>query len=118
MDFDFPPTEHLGATYNFTPNEKWYSEVRMSSLRFADYCSASFVSGDGLVMTNHHCGRQSITEVSGEGEDLHKSGFWATTLQDERKVPGLFVEQLIYIEDVTSQIREAIDAGSTDEEKN
>jgi hypothetical protein len=115
--FDFPPTEHLGATYNFTPDEDWYNNVRMSSLRFADYCSASFVSGDGLVMTNHHCGRQSITEVSGEGEDLHKSGFWATTLQDERKVPGLFVEQLIYIEDVTSQIREAIDAGSTDEEK-
>jgi len=73
--FDFPPTDHLKSTYNFSPDDDWYSDVRMSALRFADYCSASFVSGDGLVMTNHHCGRESITEVSKEGEDLHKSGF-------------------------------------------
>jgi hypothetical protein len=68
-------------------------------------------------MTNHHCGRESITEVTRKGEDLHKSGFWAVTLADERKVEGLFVEQLVYIEDVTDQIRAAVDAGKTDDEK-
>lgn len=115
--FDFPPTDHLKSTYNFSPDDEWYSNVRMSALRFADYCSASFVSADGLVMTNHHCGRESITGVSKEGEDLHKSGFWASTLAEERKVDGLFVEQLVYIEDVTSKIREAMDSGTTDDEK-
>ncbi len=115
--FDFPPTDHFKSTYDFSPDEDWYNNVRMSALRFADYCSASFVSEDGLVMTNHHCGRQSITEVTKEGEDLHKNGFWAPTLADERKVDGLFVEQLVYIEDVTAKIREAMDAGTNDEEK-
>jgi len=115
--FDFPPTDHLKSTYNFSPDDEWYSNVRMSALRFADYCSASFVSADGLVMTNHHCGRESITGVSKEGEDLHKSGFWASTLAEERKVDGLFVEQLVYIEDVTAKIREAMDSGTTDDEK-
>ncbi|KAB2907547.1 MAG: S46 family peptidase [Ignavibacteriales bacterium] len=115
--FDFPPTDYFTAAYDFTPGSAWFDNVRMSALRFANYCSASFVSEDGLVMTNHHCGRESITEVTRDGEDLHRDGFWAPTLDDERKVPGLYVEQLVYIEDVTDQIRAAMDAGTTDEEK-
>lgn len=115
--FDYPPTKYFSEAYNFTPTEEWYSNVRMSALRFSSYCSASFVSGDGLVMTNHHCGRESITGVTKEGEDLHKDGFWAPTLEDERKVPGLYVDQLVHIEDVTKQVQDAIDAGKNDAEK-
>lgn len=115
--FDFPPVEYFKEAYNFTLTDDWLNNVRMSALRFANYCSASFVSGDGLVMTNHHCARESVTEVTMEGEDLHKYGFYAEKLEDERKVPGLYVDQLVLIEDVTKEIHDAIDEGKTEEEK-
>jgi hypothetical protein len=115
--FDFPPKVHFAQTYNFVPSDDWFNHVRLSALKFATYCSASFVSGDGLVMTNNHCSRENILKVQKEGEELNETGFWAETLEDERKVPGLFVDQLVLIKDVTAEIQAAIDKGSTEEEK-
>lgn len=115
--FDFPPTDYIAETYDFTPDEAWYEKARLSSLRFADYCSASFVSEDGLVMTNHHCARQSVAEVTQEGEDPHSDGFYAQTLEDERPVPSLFVDQLALIEDVTERVHEAANQVETPEER-
>lgn len=115
--FDFPPVDYFKEEYNFRPTDEWLDNVRMSALRFASYCSASFVSEDGLVMTNHHCGRQSITQVNQEGEDLHTNGFIASKLEDERPVPGLFVDQLVLIKDVTNEVHHAIDKGADDAEK-
>ncbi|MGE5682680.1 MAG: S46 family peptidase, partial [Bacillota bacterium] len=115
--FDNPPVEYFKETYRFNPTPEWFDKARKSALRFASYCSASFVSEDGLVMTNHHCGRESVTEVNKEGEDLHKTGFWAPTLADERPVPGLFVDQLVLIKDVTKEVQDAINSGKTDAEK-
>jgi hypothetical protein len=89
----------------------------MSALRFANYCSASFVSEDGLVMTNHHCARQSITQITQDGEDLNSNGFIAQTLQDERPVPGLYVDQLVLFKDVTDEVIDEINKGTTDEER-
>ncbi|MDP4172826.1 MAG: S46 family peptidase [Bacteroidota bacterium] len=115
--FDNPPVDYFKQAYGFNPSPEWFDKARKSALRFASYCSASFVSEDGLVMTNHHCGRESVTEVNKEGEDLHKTGFWAPTLADERPVPGLFVDQLVLIKDVTKEVQNAINSGKTDEEK-
>lgn len=115
--FDFPPLDYFQSEYGFRPTQEWLDNVRMSALRFADYCSASFVSEDGLVMTNHHCGRESVSQVEKEGEDLHGDGFIAMKIEDERKVPGLFVDQLIKIIDVTKEIQSAIDKGKDIEEK-
>lgn len=115
--FDFPPKNYFSQTYNFTPDDNWFNHVRLASLKFATYCSASFVSGDGLVMTNNHCSRENILKVQKEGEDLNETGFWAETLEDERKVPGLFVDQLVLIKDVTDEVQKAIDKGLTEEEK-
>lgn len=115
--FEYPPMDYFSQAYNFQPDEKWFEHVRMSALRFANYCSASFVSGDGLVMTNHHCARQSITQVTKDGEDLHETGFIAATLQDERPVPGLYVDQLVLFKDVTDEVIDAINEGKTDEER-
>jgi len=115
--FDFPPVDYFEEAYGFRPTQDWLDNVRMSALRFADYCSASFVSEDGLVMTNHHCGRESVSEVQKESEDLHKDGFYAFKLEDERKVPKLFVDQLIKIVDVTKEIQAETDKGKTIEEK-
>ena len=115
--FEYPPMDYFNQAYNFQPDEEWFEHVRMSALRFANYCSASFVSEDGLVMTNHHCGRQSITQVTKEGEDLHENGFIAQTLEDERPVPGLYVDQLTLFKDVTDEVIDAINKGKTDEER-
>ncbi len=115
--FEYPPLNYFDQTYNFKPDNDWFAHVRMSALRFANYCSASFVSADGLVMTNHHCARQSITQVNREGEDLHANGFIAETLQDERPVPGLFVDQLVLFKDVTDEVIDAMNEGKTDEER-
>ena len=115
--FDYPPLNYFKQEYNFKPTQEWLDNARSSALRFANYCSASFVSADGLVMTNHHCGRQSVAKVSKEGEDLFDNGFFAKTLADERKVPGLYVDQLVLIKDVTSEVQAAIDSGKTDKEK-
>ncbi len=115
--FDYPPLKYFKEKYNFTPSEQWLNNVRMSALRFANYCSASFVSADGLVMTNHHCGRESVAEVTKPGEDLFDNGFYAKTLADERPVPGLYVDQLVAIKDVTNEIQTAMNQGTTPEEK-
>ncbi|MDR3628469.1 MAG: S46 family peptidase [Ignavibacteriaceae bacterium] len=115
--FDYPPLEYFQKEYNFQPNEEWLNNVRMSALRFANYCSASFVSADGLVMTNHHCGRESVEQVTKPGEDLYNNGFYAATLEDERPVKGLYVDQLVLIKDVTNEIHSAMSLGTTPEEK-
>lgn len=106
--FDNPPKDYFQKTYKFTPDDKWFDEARLASLRFADYCSASFVSANGLVMTNHHCARESGTGVTRKGEDLNATGFFAKTAAEERKVDGLFVDQLVRIEDITKRIQDAM----------
>jgi hypothetical protein len=112
--FEYPPIKYFEEEYGFTPDEKWFNHVQLSTLKFADYCSASFVSEDGLVMSNHHCARESVTEVQKEGEDLHKDGFIAWDLSDERPVPNLYVEQCVGIEDVTDEIKKALESAQTD----
>jgi len=115
--FDYPPVDYFEKEYGFKPSEEWLNNVRMSALRFANYCTASFVSANGLVMTNHHCGRGPVTQVTKDGENLMDNGFVAETLEDERPVPGLYVEQLELIKDVTDQVQAAIDEGKTPEER-
>ncbi|MVM33368.1 S46 family peptidase [Spirosoma sp. HMF4905] len=115
--FDNPPKDYFQKTYNFTPDEKWFDETRLASLRFADYCSASFVSANGLVMTNHHCARESGTGVTRKGEDLNATGFFAKTAAEERKVDGLFVDQLVKIEDITKRIQDAMAGAASQPEQ-
>ncbi|GAB3323870.1 S46 family peptidase [Larkinella ripae] len=115
--FDTPPQDYFQKTYGFTPDQKWFDEVRLASLRFADYCSASFVSANGLVMTNHHCARESGTGVQRKGEDLNSSGFFAKTFTEERKVPNLYVDQLLKIEDITTRVQATMAGGKSETEQ-
>lgn len=115
--FDYPPVDYFEKEYGFRPSEEWLSDVRMSALKFASWCSSSFVSEDGLVMTNHHCVDFITSQIEKEGEDIKKNGFYAQTLADERKIPGVFVDQLVLIEDVTDEILGAMTKGQTAEEK-
>ena len=115
--FDNPPLDYFEEAYSFRPTKEWLDNARMSALRFGSWCSASFVSEDGLIMTNHHCADGNVTQVTREGEDLHATGFYEVTLKDEREVPGLYVDQLVQIIDVTQEIKDAENQGKDDDEK-
>ncbi len=115
--FDNLPLERWKTEYGFEPDSIWIINSRMAALQFGYGCSGAFVSRDGLIMTNHHCGRNSIIKTETEGEDLLKTGFYAESPEDERPVPGVFVDQLISIEDVTDQIKEELHKGTDDQEK-
>ena len=114
--FDFPPTNYLKENYNFDPNEEWFEDVRLSALRIPG-CTASFVSENGLIMTNNHCSDGHKRRVEKEGENLADSGFYAVTLDEERKVPGMYAEQLAFIIDVTDEVNQAVDSADTEKGK-
>ena len=105
--FDSPPVEWLAEEYGIDADSAWFARARLGALRFGTNCSASFVSDQGLILTNHHCARESIAEVSGEAEQLLEEGFLAATAADERRVPDLHVEQLWEISDVTQRVHGA-----------
>jgi len=115
--FEHAPVDYFEKTYGFKATQEWLEDVKLSAVRFGNGCSSSFISEDGLVMTNHHCGRGYVSTVMREGEDLSKTGFYAETLADERPVPTLWVDQLQKTIDVTKDIISAMDAGNTNEEK-
>jgi hypothetical protein len=110
--FDFPPVDYFQKTYGFTPSKEWFEKARLSSLRLPN-CTASFVSEDGLVMTNHHCARAALDSVTRDGEQLVERGFYATTLEEERKAPNIYVDQLLVMEDVTIEVQQAFESGPT-----
>tara|TARA_B110001454_G_C12723310_1_gene436545 strand:+ start:26052 stop:28100 length:2049 start_codon:yes stop_codon:yes gene_type:complete len=99
------PTEQLKAKYQFTPTQEWIDHVQLSSVRLAGGCSGSFVSSQGLVMTNHHCAHSCIEQLSKSGKDYVASGFLAKKKEDEVKCPEIEVNQLIGIKDVTGIIK-------------
>jgi hypothetical protein len=114
--FDFPPVDYFKKAYGFTPDKAWFDKARMAALRLPG-CTASFISEDGLVMTNHHCARGALQAVAKEGEKLVTDGFYAKTLEEERKSPVTYVDQLLTIEDVTAEVQAAFDSGTTDSAK-
>ena len=114
--FDNPPRDYLAETYGFRPDDGWFERARLGALRLPN-CSASFVSPNGLILTNHHCARSSATQVTREGEDLGANGFYAATMDDERHVEDLHVDQLIEIVDVTDRLDAAVEGMETDAER-
>ena len=115
---DDPPLAYLEETYGFTPEAEWFRRAQLGALRFATYCSASFVSQEGLVLTNHHCARQSITQASLEdGQDYNALGYYAGTQAQDKPIEDLFVEQLVEILDVTGEVSEAASGAASDAER-
>lgn len=112
--FENPPLERWEEVYGFRPDEAWLEHVRLSSVRYGQSCSASFVSGTGLVMTNHHCARECAEAVSTESEDYVARGFQAASRQEELECPDLHLDQLVEIEEVTARVKAAAPEGVPD----
>ncbi len=109
--FDAPPLDYWATRYGFSPGPEWLAHVRLSTARQPG-CTASFVSSEGLVMTNHHCARTCIESVTREGEDLLSNGFYAARREDERACPNFNIDQLRDITDVTDEVHAAVPAGT------
>ena len=92
--FERPPLAYLEREYGLKPDEAWWNRMRLASLRFGRGCSASFVSPNGLILTNHHCARDAIAGAQGEN-DWVKNGYVADELSDEVRLEGMTVQQLV-----------------------
>ncbi len=113
--FDNFPSKTVGEKYGFTPTQAWLDHVRLSSLRIAQGCSASFISPEGLVMTNHHCVVSCVEEISSSQHNFVEEGFSARTQAEEQKCPDFELDQLVEIRDVTADVQGAL-AGKTGDE--
>ena len=105
--FDNFPSARVQKSHGFSPDKEWLDHVRLSSVRLALGCSGSFVSPDGLVMTNHHCARRCIQDLSTPEQDLTAHGFYARTQAEERTCPRMEINQLLGMKDVTAQVQTA-----------
>lgn len=104
--FNQPPKDALQKNYGFAVTPEFMDHLRLASISFGG-ASGSFISPDGLVLTNHHVGRGAVQNLSTKDRDLMKTGFYARTRAEELKVPEMELRVLQEIEDVTGQVRGA-----------
>jgi len=104
------PKEKVQKAYGFQVTQEWLDHVRLSSVRFNNGGSGSFVSADGLTFTNHHVGANCIQKLSTSGADYMKTGFYAKTRAEEAKCPDLELNVLVGIENVTAKVKAAAPA--------
>ncbi len=105
--FDNPPLKQLAAKYDFHPTQAWLDHLRLSSVRLNDGGSGSFVSPDGLLLTNHHVARGQLQKNSTAEHDYLSTGFYAATPAEEMKSPDLEVNVLVGMQDVTARVQGA-----------
>ena len=102
--FDNPPLKQLAAKYNFHPTQAWLDHLRLSSARLNDGGSGSFVSPNGLLLTNHHVARGQLQKNSTAEHDYVRDGFYAATPDAEMASPDLEVNVLVGMQDVTARV--------------
>src|ERR1700676_3881571 len=106
--FNNPPLKQFKEKYQFEPTPQWLDHLQKSSVRFNSGGSGSFVSGTGLVITNHHVGLDTLQKVSSEKINYVHDGFYAKTQKDEIKATDLELNVLMYIQDVTDRVKSAV----------
>ena len=110
--FDAFPTAKMQAEYGWAPDQAWLDKVRLANVRLTGGCSASFVSGEGLIFTNQHCVASCLEDLSTSGNDILAKGFTAASRAEEKKCPGQQAEVVTAIKDVTPQVKQAIGAAT------
>ncbi len=111
--FNDLPAKALQDRYGFDASEKWANHLRLSSVRFNSGGSGSFISSNGLVLTNHHVASDTLHKLSTPERNLIDHGYLATSIEQELKAPDLELNQLVSIEDVTGRVEQAVDAKAT-----
>ncbi|MDZ7289120.1 MAG: S46 family peptidase [candidate division KSB1 bacterium] len=112
--FDNPPLKQLKEKYGFEPTPEWLDHVRLSSVRFNDGGSGSFVSPRGLVLTNHHVALGQLQKVSTPQKNYVADGFFAKTAAEELKCPDLELNVLMSMENVTARVLAVVKPGMDD----
>ncbi len=102
------PKKQLAEKYQFTPSQEWADHLMLSSVRFNSGGSASFISSTGLVLTNHHVASDTLYKLSTPEKNINTNGYYAKTQSEELRAPDLELNQLVSIEDVTSQVNAAV----------
>src|SRR5438876_2183357 len=106
--FNNPPRKLLQEKYGFTATDAWLEHVQKSSVRFNSGGSGSFVSPDGLVMTNHHVGADCLQKLGDKDHNYYRDGFHARSREEEKRCLGLGLNVLMSIEDVTARVNAAV----------
>ncbi len=106
------PYADLEKNYKFKPKQEWIQKSMRSAVRLAGGCSGSFVSVEGLVLTNHHCVISCVEDLSSKEQDFVNKGFLAKSRSEEKQCPGMEVNRLEKTEDVTERMLTAL-AGLT-----
>ncbi len=114
--FDNPPIALIQKKYGFTLTKEWLDHVRLSCVRLNDGGSGSFVSPDGLLLTNHHVARGQLQKSSTAEHDYIHNGFYAPTYDQEIKSPDLEVNILQSMEDVTARVQGAAKPGMSNDD--
>jgi len=111
------PTQLVEQRYQFSPSDPWLDHLRLSSVRFNNGGSGSFVGPNGLVMTNHHVGSDCIQELSSAEHDYMADGFYAPTRAREKRCPNLELNVLMSIADVTAEVNADVKPGTSDADR-
>src|ERR1043165_1186998 len=106
--FNNPPLKQLKEKYKFEPTPQWLEHLQKSSVRFNSGGSGSFVSSNGLAITNHHVGLDTLQKMSSEKNNYVRDGFYAKTQKEEVKATDLELNVLMSIEDVTDKVKGAV----------
>lgn len=111
--FNNVPKAEIKRKYGFEVTDAWLKKVQLASVRFNSGGSGSFVSADGLVLTNHHIASDVLHKISSAEKDYYREGFYARTREQEVKAPDLELNQLISIEDVTERVTSSVKPGAS-----
>jgi hypothetical protein len=114
--FNAPPLKQLKEKYQFEPTPQWLDHLQKASVRFNSGGSGSFVSANGLVITNHHVGADCLQKFGDEQHNYLRDGFYAKTQAEEKKCVDLELNVLMSIEDVTARVSGAVKSGMAGEQ--